>query len=161
MKPIEFTVSKVVLQSAFEISEGIADVDNWDDYDGCGFLPGIEKAFYEDKTEDLKGSIIRVHNSDGTKHREVFLEWIWGEKIVVKIYDFPLALSTVASHFIESWNFKENKEKAETLVTRKFQLFPTSFLSRPFISQIASMIEKAAINHLDEIARKALKKHNY
>ncbi len=157
MKPVEFTARKLVPQPAIEVSEGIADVDGWDDYDGYGIVPGIEKAVYEKRTDEIKGSTIRVTNSDGSQHREDIIEWIAGKRIIMKIYDFPLPLRTMASHFLEFWDFEEN-ENGETLITRRFQIFPTNVLTRPLVTQLASVLKKATIAHLDEMANKALEK---
>ena len=159
MNPVEFTASRLISQNALEVSEVIADVESWSDFDGHGIVPGIEKAVYENRTEDLTGSIIKIKNSDGSEHREEILEWIAGERIVMKIYDFPLPLRTVATHFLEFWNLEE-KGKSETLITRKFQIFPVSFLTRPIVNQLSTMLKKATVAHLDEMARNALKQND-
>ncbi len=151
MNPIEFEVKKIIKNSAKEISKKALEVENWNSFDGYGILPGIEKAEFEERTKKMIGSRIRVKNSDGTDHLEEILEWGSGKRIVMKIYDFPTALSYVATHFIEEWNF-EKLGKNETLVSRKFQLFPTSFLTRPLLSQIAAFIEKSIAKQLDEMA---------
>lgn len=160
MNPIEFEVKKTIKNSAKAISEKALDVKTWSSFDGDGLLPGIEKAEFEEQTEKLVGSRIRVSNSDGTEHFEEILEWKAGEKIVMKIYGFPTTLSFIATHFIEVWNF-EKLGKNETLVTRKFQLFPTSFLSRPLLSQVAGFMKKSIANQLDEMAKDANKNQSY
>ncbi len=152
MNPIEFEVKKIIRNSAKEISKKALEVETWSSFDGYGILPGIEKAEFEERTKKMIGSRIRVKNSDGTQHLEEILEWESGKRIVMKIYDFPTALSYVATHFIEEWNF-EKLGKNETLVSRKFQLFPTSFLTRPLLSQIAAFIEKSIAKQLDEMAK--------
>jgi hypothetical protein len=151
MNPIRFEVKKTIKNSPKEICEKTLDVETWSSFDGHGFLPGIEKAEYKERTKEVVGSRIRVKNSDGTEHLEEILEYESGKRIVMKIYDFPTALSYVATHFIEEWNF-EKLGKDETLVTRKFQLFPTSFLTRPLLSQIAAFMEKSIAKQLDEMA---------
>ena len=155
MNPVEFTASRLISQNALKVCESIADVESWSDFNGHGIVPGIDKAVYEKRTEDLTGSIIKILNSDGSHHREEILEWIPGERIVMKIYDFPLPLRTMATHFLEFWEFEE-KGKNKTLITRTFQIFPVSFLTRPFINQLASLLKRATVAHLDEMARKVL-----
>lgn len=152
MNPIEFKVEKTIKNSPSEICENVLDVSTWSSFDGYGFLPGIEKAFYERRNDELVGSRIRVKNSDGTEHLEEILEWETNKKLVMKIYDFPTALSYMATHFIEEWNFKK-LAKDETLVTRKFQIYPTSFLTRPLLGQIAGFMERAIAKQLDEMAK--------
>ena len=151
MKPIEFEVKKIIKSPAKEISKKALDVTTWSSFEGYGILPGIERAEFEKRTKKIIGSRIRVQNSDGTEHFEEVLEWVPGKKIVMKIHEFPTTLSYLTTHFIEEWNF-EKSGKNETLVTRKFQLYPTSFLTRPFLSQIAAFIEKSIAKQLDEIA---------
>ncbi len=151
MNPIQFTVKKTVKTSAQEICEKVLDVTTWSSFDGHGVLPGIEKAEYEERTDEMIGSRIRVTNSDGTQHLEEILEWEAGKKLIMKMSEFPPSLSYIATHFIEQWNFKKSGEN-ETLVTRKFQLYPTSFLTRMLLGQIAALFEKAVERHLDEMA---------
>lgn len=152
MNPIEFEVKEIIKNSPQEICRKVLDVTTWSSFDGYGILPGIEKAEFEKQTEKITGSRIHVKNSDGTVHFEEVLEWKAGKKIVMKIHEFPTALSYLATHFIEEWNF-EKLEKNKTLVRRKFQLFPTSFLTRPLLSQIATFIEKSIAKQLDELAK--------
>lgn len=152
MNPIEFEVKKTIKNPAEEICEKVIDVETWSSFDGYGLLPGIEKAEYVERTDNMIGSRIRVNNSDGTEHLEEILEWESDKKLVMKIHEFPTTLSYIATHFIEEWNF-EKLGKNETLVTRKFQLFPTSFLTRLLLGQIAKLFEKAVAKHLDEMAK--------
>lgn len=152
MRPIEFEVKKTIKSPAKEISEKVLDVATWSSFDGEGLLPGIEKAEFEKRTKKMVGSRIRVKNSDGTEHIEEILEWEAGKRIVMKIDGFPTTLSYLATHFIEEWNF-EKTEKNETLVKRKFQLFPTSFLTRPLLGQISAFMEKSIAKQLDEMAQ--------
>ena len=66
MKPLEFELRKTINQSAQEICTEIADVINWSDFAGVGLLPGIANAEYEEQTEDLVGSRMRVQNKEIT-----------------------------------------------------------------------------------------------
>jgi hypothetical protein len=157
MGPIEFEIEKVMNISSKDLCETVLDAANWSDFDGYGVLPGIEKAEYEEQTDQLIGSRILVKNSDSTEHIEEIMEWEPGKRLVMKLHEFPAGLSFIATHFIEEWNFEE-LEKNETLVKRKFQLFPTNFITRPFLSQVASLMEKAIEKHLDEMAAGLRKK---
>jgi hypothetical protein len=152
MNPIEFEVEKTIKSSAKEICEKVLDVTEWSNFNGYGLLPGIEKAEFEKQTDKMIGSRIRVKNSDGSEHIEEILEWELGEKIVMKIHGFPTTLSFMATHFIEEWNF-EKLGKDEMLVTRKFHLFPVSFLTRHFLKQTAILFETAIAEHLDKITK--------
>lgn len=136
------------------ICEKILDVSTWSDFDGHGVLPGIEEAEFEVRTDEIKGSRVRVSNADGSEHVEEILEWEENKKLIMKIHEFPATLSYLATHFIEEWYFQELGEN-ETLVTRKFRLYPTSILTRPFLGRIAKLFEKAVAEHLDQMAEDA------
>lgn len=151
MKPIEFEVKKTIRNTALVVSEKTLDVATWNSFNGYGLLPGIENAEYLVRTDETVGSRIRVKNSDGTGHIEEILEWDPGQKIVMKIDGFPSTLSYIATHFIEEWGFDQTAEN-ETLVTRRFSLFPTNFLARPVLQQIAGLFKKAVAKHLDGMA---------
>jgi hypothetical protein len=156
MNPIEFEVKKKIKNSAKKICDKVLDVTTWNSFDGHGLLPGIEKAEYEKRTDEIIGSRIRVKNSDGTQHLEEILEWEAGKKLIMKIHEFPSSLSYIATHFIEEWNFRKIG-KNETLVTRNFKLYPTSFLTRLLLGQIAALFEKAVEKHLDDMANEMRK----
>ncbi len=151
MNPIEFKVEKTIKNSPKAVCENILDVETWSSFDGHGLIPGIEKAFYEKRTGELVGSIIRVKNSDGTEHLEEIIEWEKNRKLVMKIYNFPTALSYMATHFIEDWDFKQLSEN-ETLLIRKLKLYPVSFLTKPLLGQISGLMEKAMKKQLGEMA---------
>lgn len=157
MRPIEFELKKSISQTPKEISAQIADTENWNDFNGYAFLPGIEKAKYEKRTDEIAGSRIRVKNRDGSEHTEEVLEWDSEKKIVLKLHEFSPPLNRLASHFIEEWNFVE-KGKAKTFITRKFQLFPKSVLAKPFLWTISIFFKKAIAQHLNEMENETRKK---
>lgn len=152
MKPIIFEVKKAISSPPEKICEKVLDVANWSDFDGYGILPGIEKAEFEKRTKAIDGSRIRVTNSDGSEHIEDIIEWDLGKRLGMKMHEFPTTLSYIATHFIEDWNFEESSDN-ETLIIRKFELYPTSFLTRPVLRQISSLLRKGVEKHLDQIAK--------
>ena len=150
MSPICFDCSHPIPKSATEICDEIADVARWSEFNGYGVLPGIEEAIFENRTDNMVGSRIRVRNGDGSSHVEEVLTWQSGEKVVLKFQDFSPPLSKLATHFTEEWVFKVQDNT--TLVTRTFQMFPKSAFTRPFLWLISLLFRKAVAHHLSEIA---------
>jgi len=97
----------------------------------------------------MAGSRIRVKNSDGSEHCEEICEW--GERVVIRLGGFSPPLRHLAAHFLEEWEFDVTDEN-KTLVTRRFRLYPKSFLTRPALLLISVFFKKAVARHLDEMA---------
>ncbi|MCP5100629.1 MAG: hypothetical protein GY943_34195 [Chloroflexi bacterium] len=47
MRPIIFKCNRFIRKTAVSIATDIADVSRWQEFNGYGFLPGIEQARYE------------------------------------------------------------------------------------------------------------------
>lgn len=138
-------------KSGTEICNQITDVDRWPDFNGYGFLPGIDKAQYRKKMDGVQGSIIQVYNSDGSKHIEEITKWDEGIAIAMKMHGFSAPLNKLSTHFIEDWTFK--KEGNKTLVIRKFSLYPKSIFTKPFLWLISKTLRKAVQQHLVDISQ--------
>lgn len=151
MLPIKFEQSRLILKSSEEICSEIADVSRWSNFDGFLMLPGIEKAEYELKTEQMTGSRIRVQNTDGSRHTEEICVWNPAKNVVMKLYNFSPPLNRLSTHFIEEWQFSADGDA--TNVSRKFELFPKNVRSRPFLWLISLALRKAVARHLDIISR--------
>ena len=148
--PITFQRSRLIRKSPSEISAEIADTARWSEFQGYGFLPGIERAEYETRTAQMVGSRVRVHNMDGSQHVEEISEWDADEKIVMKLHEFTPPLNRLATHFVEEWNFVP--QNGATQVTRKFQMYPIQPLTRPFLWLISLLFRRAVSAHLDDMA---------
>lgn len=155
MRPITFVCQKIIPRSAVEICAEIADLARWPEFTGYAFLPGIASAVYERRTDDMKGSQVRVRNKDGSEHIEDFLEWHPGEKVMLKLHGFTPPLSRLATHFIEEWGFAAQSDG--TLVKRSFQMFPQRPITRPFLWLISLFFRQAVARHMAEMAREAKK----
>lgn len=152
MEPIRFTCeAELCRKSRAEVFEGFLELESWDSFTGYGFLPGIKRAVFDVKIDQVAGSIIGVENTDGSKHKEKILTWIPHELIEVKFMELPSPLSVLATHFVERWEFF-NREGSER-VRRIFFLYPRNWITRPFLQVIAIFLEKAISGHLQVIAR--------
>lgn len=148
--PITFALTHLIPKPAAQICAEVADVTRWREFTGYGILPGIERAVYEVRTENMIGSRVRAHNTDGSQHVEDITEWVAGQRIVMRMHDFTPTLSRLATHFIETWTFDEGE--TGTLVTRSFQLFPQAAWTRPPLWGISLLFRRAIGRQLGEMA---------
>lgn len=158
MKPISFQCTRLIPASAHAICTEIANVDAWNQFGGYGVLPGIEKAAYETRTEDMVGSRIRVRNTDGSGHVEEILQWTPGKAVAMKLHEFTPPLSSLASHFLEEWTLVP--EGSGTRVTRSFQLHPAQPVTRPLLWLISLLFRRAIERHLEQMAAMSSTTHN-
>jgi hypothetical protein len=93
---------------------------------------------------------VRVCNKDGSEHIEEIIEWIAGEKVVMKLYAFTPPLSRLATHFTEEWGFAAHHDR--TLVKRTFQMFPRRPITRPFLWLISLLFRRAVARHMAAMA---------
>lgn len=156
MHPITFECRSIIPRKATEICSDIANVSRWSEFKGYGILPGIARAEYENRTNAMVASRVRVYNSDGSEHIEEIREWDFGKKIVMKLYAFTPPLNRLSTHFIEEWSFEA--ENNTTLVTRKFEMFPKQPITRPFLWLISLFFKRAIALHLAEMVRESGRK---
>lgn len=149
MRPIQFTCQTTIARSAYDICNEVADLTRWPEFRGYLILPGIESATYEERTDTMVGSRIRVRNTDGSGHVETIREWQPGESIVMTLAEFTPPLNRLADHFVELWRF-ENAGNG-TYVTRSFQLFPKRAATRPFLWLISLFFRRAIARHLADM----------
>ncbi len=151
MRPITFQRRQFFRQAPGEIAAEFADVNRWKEFEGYGLLPGIAHAEYETRTPHMIGSRVRVHNRDGSQHVEDVVDWQPDQRIVIKLHQFTPPLSRLASHVVEEWTLAP--QDGSTLVTRSFQMYPTSALARLPLWLIARLFSRAVAVHLAQIAR--------
>ncbi len=150
MKPVTFQCSHLIPRSAAEICSAAADTDLWSSFKGYGILPGIEKASYDKRTEDMLGSRIRVRSTDGSEYIEEIYKWVPGKEIGMRFCEFTPPLSNLASHFTEEWTLVEKNNA--TQVTRSFQMFPKQAAARPVLWLISLFFRRAIQLQLAQMA---------
>ena len=153
MNPIHIASQAIIPLSPEEICAEFADLSRWPEFDGYGPLPGIKMAEYEERTADMVGSRIRVENRDGSTHVESIKVWDVGRQVVMELGEFSPPLSHLATHFVEEWSFQVQEQR--TLVTRRFQLYPRSSLTRPPLWLIGRFFRRAIDQHLADMAQTA------
>ncbi|MEZ4735036.1 MAG: SRPBCC family protein [Caldilineaceae bacterium] len=153
MHPIRFACSATIKKSATTICAEIADVTRWREFPGYGPLPGIANAAYERRTDNMVGSRICVHNTDGSTHVEEITAWKPGVQVAMRLGEFTPPLCHLATHFTEEWSFVE--DHGATQVTRSFALFPKRAMTRPLLWLIAQLFRRAIGRHLVEMAEES------
>lgn len=151
MKVIKFECKSKQTMSGKEICLIIENVTQWVEYKGYGILPGIEKAQYNVKTDNMIGSEILVSNTDGSKHIEEIMEWENGKFVAMKMHGFVFPLNKLATHFTEEWHFSSKDSSTE--VIRIFKLYPLNLLARPFLWGISLLLKKSISIQLIEMAK--------
>ncbi|MCE7983307.1 MAG: SRPBCC family protein [Caldilinea sp. CFX5] len=155
-RPITFTCRHTIAVAPTQITSAIADVTQWRDFKGYGFLPGIAHAEYEVRTGNMIGSRIRVHNTDGSSHCEEIDEWVEGKRVAMKFCDFSPPVKSLATHFVEEWDLAARENV--TVITRTFSLFPKNALTHPVLWFISFFLKRAIDCQLVEMAQAATKR---
>ena len=151
MKPIRFLCHAVMPMEAKAIGNRILDVSCWGDFRGCWPIPGIVSAEYEEQTEVIIGSRIRVCSSDGSTHVEEITAWIPDRLVRIRLDDFSPPLKWLATHFTETWQF-EHPSPAGTRIRRTFELQPISAVTWPAVWILSRCLRRAVCRHLQEMA---------
>lgn len=149
MKPIRFTCTDTLGLLPADIAGRILDLANWTEFTGYVVLPGIVAAEYEVRTPGVVGSRIRVSNTDGSSHVEEVVEWRPDHRLHLQMKEFTPPLSRLATRFEESWAFE--RIGSATRVTRTFELYPKSGLTRPVLWVISLLLRRAIARHLRQM----------
>lgn len=152
MRSIDIKVNAVFDKSSQEICLMILDTERWPEFKGYLFLPGIESAHFEKKTNEIVGSKIKVQNSDGSSHTEEIIEWNDKGRIALRFYDFNSPLKNFSSHFIEVWEFTNTN--SGTAVTRKMSMYPKNLLGRLLLVPISFLMKRAFEKNLIQLGSK-------
>lgn len=141
MKPIQINIHGSTNQTPHEICAFFLETERWPEFTGYSFLPGIKQARFENKTPDLVGSRIRVLNTDGSTHVEEIVEWDEDNKIVLRFQEFSAPLQHLATHFIETWEFR--RVGTQTELTRSMTFHPKGLLGWLMLIPISRLMKKA------------------
>ena len=149
MKPIRVIARGRVKGSFRSVSASIEDLSQWPSFTGFGPLPGVRQAIYETKTEDRIGSVIRVTNTDGSRHRETIRAWDASGGVTLELDAFTPPLSWLATRFVERWTFEPEGEQC--VIARTLDIHPRSALTRPLLRPIAALLRRALERHLQSL----------
>ena len=141
MKPIEIKIVGHVQKSSPEICTEILDTERWSEFEGYSILPGIKSAHFEVKTPEFVGSRIKVKNKDGSSHVEEIIEWDVANRIALRFQEFSSPLQNLATHFIETWEFRKSSDGTET--SRRMTLYPKGLLGWLMLILISKLMKKA------------------
>ena len=141
MKPIEIKIVGLIRKPSPEICQEILDTERWSEFKGYSILPGIKSAQFEVKTPQIIGSRIRVQNNDGSSHIEEIIEWDVSNRIALRFQEFDSPLRKLATHFIETWEFRKSSEGTEA--SRIMTMYPKGILGWLMLIPISRLMKKA------------------
>ena len=151
MRPVTFARSEFIPRQAEAIAAEIADVARWSEFGGYGPLPGIASATYERRTNNMVGSLVRVCNTDGSEHVEEIRVWKPATHIEIKLHEFTPPLHLLATHFVETWRFRERE--GGTMVTRTVAMYSRQPAAWPLLWLVSLLLRRAIGRHLTGMAR--------
>lgn len=132
--------------SSKEIGEYILDTNQWSKFRGYAIIPGIKKAIFEIRTNEIVGSKIRVISDDNSSYIEEIIEWDIFNRIALKFTDFSPPLKYLASHFIETIEFQVVSD--ETKISRMITMYPKGILGWLILTPISKLMKRALIKHM-------------
>lgn len=141
MKPIEIKLTGTTQNTPQEVCRQFLDTARWSDFKGYSILPGIKSAVFETRTPTLVGSRIKVQNMDGSSHVEEIIEWDEVRRISLKFQEFDSPLKNLATHFIETWEFRASA--AGTELTRSMTMYPKGLSGWLMLLPISRLMKKA------------------
>ena len=144
--PVSFTCTASLPNSPEAIATQILDLDRWLDFKGYGPIPRIKSAQFEVRTPGVKGTRIRVINSDGSSHVEEIVVWEPKSRLQLRFDQFSPPLSIMAEYFTETWQFEVAGER--TKVRRLMELHPKSIWAWPGLWMISFLLKGAIAKHL-------------
>jgi hypothetical protein len=149
MKPIRFSCQETMGLAGEEIARQMLDVANWSDFEGYGVLPGIRSAQFEVRTPEVVGSRVRVTCTDGSNYIEQIVEWQPEKRLKLHFQEFSPPLSRLATGFDETWEF--HRQGDVTLVTRSFELYARSAMTRPAVWLMSLLLKRAIARQLRQM----------
>ena len=141
MKPIEIKIVGHVQKPSSEICTEILDTERWSEFEGYSILSGIKDAHFEVRTPEIVGSRIKVQNKDGSSHVEEIIEWDVANRIALRFQEFDSPLQNLATHFIETWEFRKSPDGTEA--SRIMTLYPKGLLGWLMLIPISKLMKKA------------------
>ena len=141
MKPIEIKILGHTQKSSQEICLELLDTERWSEFTGYSILPGIEHAHFETKTPGLVGSRINVQNTDGSSHVEEIIEWDVDNKVALRFQEFDSPLKHLATHFVETWEFRKSANGTE--MSRTMTMVPKGIFGWFMLLPISRLMKKA------------------
>lgn len=141
MKPVEIKIVGHIQKTSPEICREILDTERWSEFKGYSILPGIKNAQFETKTPEVVGSRIKVQNTDGSSHIEEIIEWDVANRIALRFQEFNSSLQNLATHFIETWEFRESPYGTEA--SRIMTMYPKGLFGWLMLIPISKLMKKA------------------
>lgn len=151
MTPVRFSHTSTLKHPPEVIADRILDLSRWPDFEGYGPLPGIAKAEFERRTDEVVGTRIRVSNRDGSTHIEELMEWDPPRRLRLRLHEFSPPVSRLSTGFDETWEFQPTE--GGTKVTRSFAMYPRTASARPTLWVASFLMKRAVGRHMRRLRR--------
>ena len=148
MQPIEIKIQGIIPKTSTEICSLFQETERWSEFKGYSILPGVKSAEFITRTPEMVGSRIQVQNTDGTSHIEEIIEWDVQRRVVLRMQGFGAPLKHIATHFIETWEFRP--APGGTDATRDMRFYPRGLLGWLALLPISRLMKKAFEANLAE-----------
>lgn len=149
MKPVTIKITSIIPMTSPEICKEIINTERWSEFKGYSILPGIKSARFEVKPPGLIGSRIAVQNNDGSSHVEEIIEWDTINRVSLRFQEFDSALQNLATHFVETWEFRNVPGGTET--SRIMTMYPKGGLGWLILLPISRLMKRAFEENLRQI----------
>lgn len=149
MKPVSFACRETLPLTPNVIAEQVLDLTRWPEFQGYGPIPGIKAAEFEIQTPGIVGTRIQVTNTDGSNHVEEIVEWEPDSRLRLRMHEFSVPVSRLATEFMETWEFQQTGN--ETQIIRSFELHPKSIVAWPLLWVISFLLRRAVARHLQQM----------
>lgn len=149
MKPVTIKITNIIPMDPPEICKEIINTERWSEFKGYSILPGIKSAHFEVKPPGLIGSRIVVQNNDGSSHVEEIIEWDTMNRVSLRFQEFDSPLQNLATHFVETWEFRNVPEGTET--SRMMVMHPKGVWGWLLLLPISRLMKRAFEENVRQI----------
>lgn len=118
---------------------------------GYGPIPGLAKVEWLDGDPSRPGSVARVHNTDGSTHRERVLRSERPSRYEIAIDQFSSPFRFVVREAREDVRFVS--ENGKTRIVRRFTFFPRNALAVPIALVIRGLFRRAVQRNHEGLVR--------
>lgn len=136
-----FTTEGASPVSPAETFAAIVDLSQWSSFKGRGPIPGIMSAVWTGKTHG-PGARVRVENTDGSVHHEVFDEYVTGARLVIRM-ELGQPAARVLRSIVETVELRASANG--TRIVRSFDLAPRFWFTWPIAWLMANVFLRRAV----------------
>ena len=150
-------MSRVTIEETFELPLPLDDAyaflispPAYQTFIGWGPIPGILRLDWEEGDSSVVGACARVHNTDGSTHRETVTVADPPTRYAIRIDEFSSIFDKLVDHATEDWTLSSTG--STTRVERCFSFTLRSAMLKPVGLVIGGFFRKAVkVNHTEMV----------